>query len=263
MNAFYLLAFSTLWSVLALFLIILLRKRTGELLKSGRNQWLQSFALGLLNPVFYYLVLFRSYELLPAQIAQPLNYTWPIVLILLSAPLLGQKIQLLDFVSLGLCFAGVLLISSSGSGGESSYSLAGISLALFSSLIWASYWIFNRKTEGDRIIRLFQTFLCALPVLLLIGLLTSPAPPVWSAKALTATIYVGFFEMGITFALWSAAMHLSVRSADIGNLVYLSPFLSLFWISLILKEKIFLTTLLGLITIVGGILLGNLKKKAV
>ena len=262
MSAFYLLAFATLWSVLALFLILLIRKKTGDLLKSGRDRWLQSFALGLLNPVFYYLVLFRSYELLPAQIAQPLNYTWPIVLILLSAPLLGQKIQKLDLLSLGLCFAGVILISSSGSPGKTSYPLQGILLALFSSIIWASYWIFNRKTEGDRIIKLFQTFLCALPVLLIIGIFTSPAPPVWGGKALAATIYVGFFEMGITFALWSAAMHLSVRSADIGNLVYLSPFLSLFWISLILKERIFLSTVLGLATIVGGILLGNLKKRA-
>lgn len=134
-------------------------------------------------------------------------------------------------------------------------------LALFSSLIWAAYWIFNRKTDGDRVVRLFQTFLSALPVLFLIALITKPDPPVWDMHALGATMYVGFFEMGITFALWSLAMHLSARSADIGNLVYLSPFLSLLWINLILKERILMTTVLGLITIVGGILLGNLRKK--
>ena len=128
MNAFYLLSSATLWSVLALFLIILFRKKFDELKKSGKKQWIQSFALGLLNPVFYYLVLFRSYELLPAQIAQPLNYTWPIVLILLSAPLLGQKIEKVDLISLGLCFTGILLISSGGSPSATSFSLPGIFL---------------------------------------------------------------------------------------------------------------------------------------
>ena len=37
--------------------------------------------LGLLSPTFYYLVLFSAYEQLPAQVAQPVNYCWPIFLV--------------------------------------------------------------------------------------------------------------------------------------------------------------------------------------
>ena len=47
----------------------------------------------MLNPFLYYLVLFRAYDLLPAQEAQPLNYTWPIVLVLLSAIMLHQRLR--------------------------------------------------------------------------------------------------------------------------------------------------------------------------
>ena len=36
--------------------------------------------MGLLNPVAYYLILFKAYTILPAQVAQPLNMIWPIVL---------------------------------------------------------------------------------------------------------------------------------------------------------------------------------------
>ena len=46
---------------------------------SGRD-WLRLGALGLLNPFLYYLILFEAYARLPAQIAQPLNYTWAITL---------------------------------------------------------------------------------------------------------------------------------------------------------------------------------------
>ena len=49
---------------------------------SGR-QWGYFALLGLLNPVAYYLVLFKAYDLLPAQVAQPINYAWPIVLLIL------------------------------------------------------------------------------------------------------------------------------------------------------------------------------------
>ena len=51
------------------------------------------FLMGLLNPLVYYLVLLRAYDLLPAQQAQTINYTWAITLALLSVPLLGQKLS--------------------------------------------------------------------------------------------------------------------------------------------------------------------------
>ncbi|NJK98814.1 MAG: EamA family transporter, partial [Bacteroidales bacterium] len=49
--------------------------------------------LGFLNPLLYYLVLFKAYSLLPAQIAQPLNYTWPLILVILSIIFLSKNIR--------------------------------------------------------------------------------------------------------------------------------------------------------------------------
>src|SRR5690606_31812383 len=48
--------------------------------------WKSGLAFGLLNPFLYYLVLFEAYDRLPAQIAQPLNYTWAITLAVLAVP---------------------------------------------------------------------------------------------------------------------------------------------------------------------------------
>ena len=58
-----------------------------------RKDILFSALMGLLNPVAYYLILFKAYTILPAQVAQPLNMVWPIVLVLLSMPILGQRIK--------------------------------------------------------------------------------------------------------------------------------------------------------------------------
>ena len=65
-------------------ILLLLNIFTGNLkLVSGLNRRDLGFAalMGILNPFAYYLVLFRAYEILPAQVAQPLNMVWPIVLV--------------------------------------------------------------------------------------------------------------------------------------------------------------------------------------
>jgi len=243
------------WSAAALLVIIMASGQSGRLFRLGRKGYLTSAIMALLNPVAYYLVLFRSYELLPAQIAQPLNYTWPIMLVLLSIPLLRQTPRWRDALSLGLCFVGVLLISSGGRGfSEMSFSPAGITLALLSSVLWALYWVVNRRISGDAEVRMFWTFLFALPVLILIRRLIPGEAVAWNMRTVLASGYVGLFEMGVTFVFWGLAMKHARRSADIGNLVYLSPFLSLFWIRIILGEQILGTTVAGLVIIVAGIL---------
>jgi drug/metabolite transporter (DMT)-like permease len=61
--------------------------------------------------------------------------------------------------------------------------------------------------------------------------------------------------MGLTFIFWLKALRYSKTTANISNLVFLSPFLSLFYINFILKEKILLSTLVGLILVVAGIIM--------
>lgn len=262
MNSFHLLLISTIWSAAALFILICFMGRAGNLFKLSLKEYSFSFFLALLNPIAYYLVLFRSYELLPAQIAQPLNYTWPMMLVLLSIPLLKQAPRWIDGLSLGLCFCGILLISSGGQTlFHSSYSTPGIFLALGSSVLWALYWIMNKKISSDALISMFWSFFTAIPVLFIVKVILNPAVPLWTLKGVLSSAYVGLFEMGVTFVFWGLAMKHAKRSADIGNLVYISPFLSLIWIHSILGESISISTILGLIIIVCGILSGKIFKK--
>ncbi len=78
-------------------------------------------------------------------------------------------------------------------------------------------------------------------------------------KGLVACIYVGFFEMGITFVFWLKALSLSDSLSKISNLIYLTPFLSLFVINFILKERILPSSIFGLVFIILGILIQNIS----
>ena len=84
-------------TVVLLFLVLIFQKKTGLIFQQTRRQWLNSLFMGAFNPLLYYLVLFKAYSLLPAQVAQPVNMIWPVTLALLSVPLLKQKISWLNF----------------------------------------------------------------------------------------------------------------------------------------------------------------------
>ena len=257
LSAVDLLCLSVMVSTLALGLAHLIhRRKPSDSPKLPRRTLLTAMALGFLNPLLYYAVLFHAYDRLPAQIAQPLNYSWPLFLALLAAPLLGQKPGRYDIPGIMISIGGVALISHVGSGYSGSVDAIGIVLALGSGFLWAIYWLIGMRLKMQGSLRLLTGFSTALvPALLIWVIRGAPLPA--TPGAAVAVLWVGLFEMGITFLFWNAAMERSKNSARIGNLVYLGPFISLFWIALILRESIYPQTIAGLTLIVLGILVGQ------
>jgi drug/metabolite transporter (DMT)-like permease len=253
--------FASATSVVVLFTILAIQGKVRLLLHQTRSQWFYSIFLGAFNPLFYYLVLFKAYSLLPAQLAQPLNMVWPIVLTLLSVPLLGQKIGRWSIAGLFISFAGVVFISSQGGlSGFQNTSFTGVLLALGSSVFWSLYWILNVRDNRDGVLKLFLNFLFGLLFLTVVMYFFSDFR-VQPGTGLYAAIYVGIFEVGITYVFWMKAMQLSTNNAKIGNMVFLTPFLSLIFIRFILNETLFITTFIGLAFIVAGIFVQQLDKK--
>lgn len=244
-------------AVSALFLsaFLLATGRFRVLATYSRRQFAYSLALGLLNPVLYYAVLFAAYDLLPAQEALTLNYSWPIMLVVLSVPLLGQRIGYRSFVALAVSFAGVALVATRGEPWTLDFARpVGSALALGSAVIWGLFWIGNVRDERGEVPKLFLNFCFGFPVILVLMLSTSGLPETgmggWAGMA-----YVGVFEMGLTFVLWLKALSRAENTATVSNLVYLTPFLSLFFIRVTVGEYIKPATVTGLVLIVAGIFL--------
>jgi len=213
----------------------------------------KSAILGALNPFGYYLVLFQAYSLLPAQVAQPLNMIWPVTLALLSAPLLKQKITVKNIIAILISFVGVIFISSQGSlSGIANINLTGVMLALGSSIIWALFWILSVIDRREELFKLFWNFVFGTAYLIIAAILFTEFR-IPRLADLGAPFYIGLFELGITYILWMKAMQLSENNAKTGNLIFLSPFLSLVFIHFILGETIYYTTFVGLAFIISGI----------
>ena len=217
--------------------------------------------LGCINPLVYYTVLFAAYDRLPAQIAQPVNYTWAIMLALLAVPVLGQRLNARTLLGLVVGYGGVVLLVTRGSAEiPADIDLFGVLLALLSTVLWALYWLLNtRMSDLPAVAVMAWSFTFALP-LLAIACWWFDGWPVLTASTVGAGLWVGLIEMGLTFLLWQAALARTRNVGRIGQLIFLSPFLSLVFIHYVLGEDIHPSAILGLAVIVAGLLISGAPK---
>lgn len=242
------------YTALVIFILLLTVQKKWRLVFSlPVKRWGHLALIGLLNPVAYYLVLFKAYDLLPAQVAQPINYAWPILLLILLAIFARQPIPLKKYIGMFVSLAGVSLISMGSSGaGALSIPLSGLLLAALSALLWAVYWMVNnRNREIDASVALFVSFLFGTIYLTVAACLTGV--DIRTVPGILSGMYVGCFEIGVPFICFGIAMRKTTNPALINQLCYLSPFLSLFFIAIVLGEQIVTTTYIGLGLIVSGI----------
>lgn len=250
---FQLLLYASAVSILVLSVILVAQGRWRLVWSYSGRQYAQSLALGLLNPFLYYLILFKAYDLLPAQEAQPLNYTWALTLAFLSVPLLGQRLALRDVLAGLVSYSGVVVISVRGDASGLRFSdPLGVALALGSTVIWALYWIYNTKDQRDPVAGLWLNFVFGFPFVAAACWQFSDLRVV-SLPGLLGAAYVGTFEMGVTFVCWLMALRLAANTAQVGYLIFISPFLSLVFINLLVGEVIRLTTFAGLGLIVASL----------
>jgi len=256
-----LLLYASLVSTATLGLILVLQGKTSLLFSCSGRQYLHSLQLGLLNPFLYYLILFKAYDLLPAQVAQPLNYTWALTLAYLSIPLLGQRIKAREIAAGIVSYLGVVVISTRGEMlSLSTFAPLGVFLALASTVVWSLSWILGTRDERDPVLSLLLAFLFGLPFIFFACVLFSSLT-VSDPRGLLGAAYVGIFEMGITFVFWLKALKLSENTAKVGNLIFVSPFLSLVFIRFFVGEEIYASTFIGLVFIVTGLVIQGLGKR--
>jgi len=250
-----LLFYSATSSLFILGLILIYQRKLKQVYTHIRNQPFLVLILGSINPFIYYFILFNAYDLLPAQEAQAINYTWALMFAYLSVIFLKHKLSKGDVLAGIICYFGVLVIATKGDLLALDFSnLYGVGLALISTILWALYWIINTKSKADATVGLFSNFLVGV---ILIGIYISFIERIDfpSFKAIFGVIYIGFFEMGITFVFWLKAVNLTLSVSKISNLIFLSPFLSLIFIHFLVEEEIFFSTIVALLLIISGLII--------
>lgn len=256
-----LLFYSSAASLIILFFIAYYNSKNELKLFFNKKHLINNAVLGFVNPFIYYLILFKAYSILPAQEAQPINLVWPLILSIMSAIFLKQKLPLQSLIGLLISFTGILIVATHGNlFGFQFQNLTGDLLALSTSFIWAAFWILNLVDKREESIKLFGSFFfgtiyIAIYIAMFDSFILSEMKYFWGA------VYVGLFEMGITFFVWLKALSLSDDKAKTSAVIYLFPVISLFFIAFVLGEKLLPSSVLGLAVIISGILFQRIKMK--
>jgi drug/metabolite transporter (DMT)-like permease len=247
--------YSTLFSVIVLFFIALIQGKIGLIKSFSKRALMQCAFLGLLNPCLYYIILFKGYDILPAQEAMVINFSWPIMIVILSIPILKQKIDIKSFLSIIVCYVGVVVIATKGDVFSMQFENSlGVVYILITTVIWSLFWLFNTKNSNDSVVSLFLIFLFSLPYILIITYF-SDSFVIPSLKGVIGSAYIGLFEMGISVVLWQSALKISTTVSRVASLVFITPFLSLLILHFVLKEDILASTIFGVILICSGLIL--------
>lgn len=204
---------------------------------------------------FYFVALARA----PAVDASLITYLWPLLIVLLSALLPGERVRWFHLAgaALGL-FGAALLVTKGGSGGslhlDARY-LPGYLAALGAALTWSSYSVLNRRF-GDVPTEAVAGF-CAVTALLAFAChaaLETWVPP--TAGQWLAIVLLGLGPVGAAFFVWDHG----TKHGDLqilGTLAYAAPLLSTLCLVLAGEAEASWSVALACLFIAGGALLAS------
>lgn len=245
-------------------LVINLCSKKWKLMKSYRfTDYLKMALIGLPGITVYYALYYMGAERLPASQAFIINYLWPIMSILFACLILKEKMTVRKILAVVLSFLGVFTVAGKDLIRFNASSVVGMVFCFGAAVFYGLYTALNKKSSYDKQVSMtvacFTAFLFSLVIVLIRGenLLIS-----W--VQVPGMVWNGVFTIALANLVWALALQ-GGNTAKVSNLAYITPFLSLVWTRLVLKEPIDPISVLGLCLIVVGIFiqLKDGKRKAI
>ena len=197
-------------------LAVVLARGQASRLRQGALAW----AHGVGGLAGYHALYFAALALAPPVEANLLNYLWPLLIVLLSAPVLGLALDArrLSGVVLGLAGCALLL---GGGAGFAPAAWPGFLCAAAAALVWALYSVTARRLAGvpTEAVAGFCLGAALLSGVLHVLTETTVVP---DARQAVAVLLMGLGPLGAAFFLWDAGM----KRGDprlLGTLAYATP----------------------------------------
>ncbi len=216
-------------------------------------------ALGTLGYFMYSMFYYYGLLVLPAQTACILNYLWPLFTVLFSIPVLGEQLTLRKGAALLLSFVGVCIIVLVGDSsiGLDWSSVPGYISCLLAAMCYGLFNVLNKRVHGDELISMMLYI--GVGAFLAMCLHVREGVVVPNASQWLGLLWLGVFADAVAYACWAMALN-SGNTAVVSNIAFVTPVLSVFLCAIILGEKIYSTSIIGLACILAGIAVQAMKK---
>ena len=225
------------------------------------KDYLIIFSLGLIGIFLYDLFFYLGINAMQASQAFIINYLWPIMTVLFACIILKEKFTLRKIIAIIISFIGVIIVSSNGNiFNIDKSSIMGTFYCMLAAILYGLFSVLNKKQNYNKYTSMMLFYLGSF-IISLIYVLTSKKTFMPELNQLLGMLWIGIFTSAIAYTSWALALAKG-DTARISNIAYLTPFISLIWTGIVLKEKISLYSVLGLVIIVLGIFIQMKNKKA-
>ncbi len=262
LNSMQIMMVSSLFASVFLFFANLIKGNLKNLREYKLSDYIWLFTLGMVGIFLYHLCLYIGIDKMDASQAFIINYLWPIMTVAFACIILKEKLTPRKIIAIVLSFAGVVMVTANGNllsiGHET---LMGAVYCVVAAVSYGLFSVLDKKKGYDKGIAMMFYYFFTFAVSL-VWIIAAKDTFTMTLGETAGMLWNGIFTTAIAYTSWAMALS-GGDTAKISNLAYITPFISLVWTTVILKEDFNPWSFAGLIIIVVGIFVQMKDKKKV
>ena len=260
LNSMQITLISSLLSTVFLLVVNIAKGTIRELKSFKLKDFAYTFLLGTIGIFIYHLCLYIGIDRMEASQAFIINYLWPIMTVVFACIILKEKMTPRKALAIALSFIGVVVVTSNGSLlSISADTLRGAVYCVIAAVAYGLFSVLNKQTRYNKSLSMLIYYFASFAVSF-VWVLVTRSVPVIEPSQMGGILWNGILTTAVAYTSWALALEHG-DTAKISNLAYITPFLSLVWTTLILKEEFKPWSLVGLAIIVAGIFIQMKDKK--
>lgn len=193
-----------------------------------------------------------------------LQYTAPIYILIFSPLILKEKFRVPDLFTVAVCLAGMTLFFFESPGANAATApnvFLGNIAGLVSGVFFGLYFIFLRHPRSlSKNPALSVFYGNIIIVLVMLPLIWNDPPTQLTLSDAGALIFLGVFQIGIAYVLFTYGVAAGVRSMDASIIGFIEPLFNPVWVFVFMKEKPSNWALLGGAIIIAAVAFHTFKQ---
>lgn len=250
------------WSSLVSFVVLAITSTVagtiGEIKRYSTKDWLYISFLGLLGTYIYYLFLYLGYSRAIGMEVLVFQYSWPILIVVFSIPILKEKLTVKKSVALILGFIGVITVLTKGEFQNINVSNPSvIALVAAGASCFALFSVLSKTVVKESysvvVVYFFAACVASFISMLYFSEFAFPSTP-----EIIPVLLNGVFVNGISYIFWVVALK-STEASYLAPFTFITPILSALYLVFFFGEDFILAYGVGLFCIVTGGLVNSLN----
>ena len=208
-----------------------------------------------------WIFLYEAYDQIGVSLASLAYYCGPVIVMILSPFLFGEKLTRIKLCSFLVVLVGIFLVN--GTAFENGVSVWGLACGLLSAVCYSLMVMFNKKAKDITGLEnsMLQLFMAFITVAIFVGIKQGYRMEI-DTQSIIPILVLGLLNTGIgCYFYFSSIGKLPVQTIAICG--YLEPLSAVVFSVIFLKETMLPLQIVGAVLIIGGAMLGEYKKRQI